>query len=96
MITHMRDAAIWTDLTSASVELGHECARHARRHGVGFLDALDHFGPVDGELMGPAWLEEQAGIRLAGTSRTRRAAARRDQGPESADVRPLPHPRSGR
>jgi 3-hydroxyisobutyrate dehydrogenase len=28
--------------------------------------ALDHYGPVDGELMGPAWLEEQAGTRLSG------------------------------
>lgn len=26
--------------------------------------ALRRFGPVDGELMGPAWLEEQAGLRL--------------------------------
>jgi 3-hydroxyisobutyrate dehydrogenase-like beta-hydroxyacid dehydrogenase len=26
--------------------------------------ALDHFGPIDGELLGPAWLEEQAGQRL--------------------------------
>jgi 3-hydroxyisobutyrate dehydrogenase len=26
--------------------------------------ALSHFGPVNGELMGPAWLEEQAGARL--------------------------------
>jgi 3-hydroxyisobutyrate dehydrogenase len=26
--------------------------------------ALSHFGPVAGELMGPAWLEEQAGTRL--------------------------------
>jgi 3-hydroxyisobutyrate dehydrogenase len=28
-------------------------------------NALDHFGPVDGELMGPALLEEQAGFRLS-------------------------------
>jgi 3-hydroxyisobutyrate dehydrogenase len=28
--------------------------------------ALDHFGPIDGELLGPAWLEEQAGSRLSG------------------------------
>jgi len=28
--------------------------------------ALRHFGPVDGELMGPALLEEQAGSRLSG------------------------------
>jgi 3-hydroxyisobutyrate dehydrogenase len=28
--------------------------------------ALHHYGPVDGELMGPAWLEEQAGTRLSG------------------------------
>ena len=28
--------------------------------------ALRHYGPVDGELMGPAWLEEQAGSRLRG------------------------------
>lgn len=27
-------------------------------------DALRRFGPVSGELMGPAWLEEQAGTRL--------------------------------
>jgi hypothetical protein len=27
--------------------------------------ALDRFGPVDGELMGPALLEEQAGFRLS-------------------------------
>jgi 3-hydroxyisobutyrate dehydrogenase len=27
--------------------------------------ALHHYGPVDGELMGPAWLEEQAGTRLS-------------------------------
>jgi hypothetical protein len=27
-------------------------------------DALRRFGPVNGELMGPAWLEEQAGTRL--------------------------------
>jgi 3-hydroxyisobutyrate dehydrogenase-like beta-hydroxyacid dehydrogenase len=27
-------------------------------------DALSHFGPVSGELMGPAWLEEQAGTQL--------------------------------
>jgi 3-hydroxyisobutyrate dehydrogenase len=26
--------------------------------------ALRHFGPIDGELLGPAWLEEQAGSRL--------------------------------
>ncbi|WP_257721493.1 NAD(P)-dependent oxidoreductase [Kibdelosporangium phytohabitans] len=26
--------------------------------------ALHHYGAVDGELMGPAWLEEQAGSRL--------------------------------
>jgi 3-hydroxyisobutyrate dehydrogenase-like beta-hydroxyacid dehydrogenase len=26
--------------------------------------ALSHFGPVSGELMGPAWLEEQAGTQL--------------------------------
>ena len=26
--------------------------------------ALNRFGPVDGELMGPAWLEEQAGFLL--------------------------------
>nr|WP_282971236.1 NAD-binding protein [Actinospica acidithermotolerans] len=57
--------------------------------------ALDHFGPVDGELMGPAWLEEQAGTRLADSSRARRATPRRDQGPESADVRPLPRPHGG-
>jgi 3-hydroxyisobutyrate dehydrogenase-like beta-hydroxyacid dehydrogenase len=27
-------------------------------------DALSRFGPVSGELMGPAWLEEQAGTQL--------------------------------
>jgi 3-hydroxyisobutyrate dehydrogenase len=27
--------------------------------------ALDHFGPINGELLGPAWLEEQAGARLS-------------------------------
>lgn len=26
--------------------------------------ALRRFGPVDGELMGPAWLEDEAGNRL--------------------------------
>ncbi|MEV6281968.1 NAD(P)-dependent oxidoreductase [Kribbella sp. NPDC051770] len=26
--------------------------------------ALDHFGPIDGELLGPAWLEHQAGSTL--------------------------------
>ena len=30
--------------------------------------ALARFGPVDGELMGPALLEEQAGFRLSGDS----------------------------
>ncbi len=28
--------------------------------------ALAHFGPINGELLGPAWLEEQAGSRLSG------------------------------
>jgi 3-hydroxyisobutyrate dehydrogenase len=30
--------------------------------------ALRHFGPVDGELMATAWLEEQAGAELRGDS----------------------------
>ena len=32
--------------------------------------ALERFGAVDGELMGPALLEEQAGFRLSGDSQT--------------------------
>lgn len=39
LLAHMGDGAVWVDLTSASIELGQECAREARTRGVGYLDA---------------------------------------------------------
>jgi 3-hydroxyisobutyrate dehydrogenase len=40
--------------------------------------ALRHYKPVHGELMGPAWLEEQAGFRLSDADES--AANRRPEG----------------
>jgi 3-hydroxyisobutyrate dehydrogenase-like beta-hydroxyacid dehydrogenase len=39
LLEHLADGALWIDLTSASLELGQECARAAEEHAVGYLDA---------------------------------------------------------
>jgi 3-hydroxyisobutyrate dehydrogenase-like beta-hydroxyacid dehydrogenase len=39
LLAQMGDRTTWVDLTSASFELGQDCARRARRHGVAYLDA---------------------------------------------------------
>ncbi|MEV4314999.1 NAD(P)-dependent oxidoreductase [Actinocrispum sp. NPDC049592] len=38
-LSTMEDGAVWIDMTSASVELGQQCARVAEVHGVAYLDA---------------------------------------------------------
>lgn len=38
-LEHMGGGAVWIDMTSASIEVGRQCARAARRFGVGYLDA---------------------------------------------------------
>ncbi|MFB9302740.1 NAD(P)-dependent oxidoreductase [Kibdelosporangium philippinense] len=39
LLSHMDEGSVWIDLTSASLELGEECARAARENGVAYLDA---------------------------------------------------------
>ena len=47
LLAHLRAGAIWIDLTSASVEVGRQCADAARAHGVAYLDA-----PIGGGVPG--------------------------------------------
>jgi 3-hydroxyisobutyrate dehydrogenase len=57
------------DQLRAVVELAAErevpYALSAAVHDV-YRDALERYGPVDGELLAVAWIEERAGVRLAG------------------------------
>lgn len=39
LLSHLPEGTVWVDLTSASFELGEECARAAADHGVSYLDA---------------------------------------------------------
>ena len=43
-------------------EVPHELSETVRR---AYRDALARYGPVDGELLPVAWLEERAGVRLS-------------------------------
>lgn len=61
LLSPMGDGAIWVDVTSASVELGRECARRARAHGVGYLDA-----PIGGGV--PAMCEGGVTLYVGGDS----------------------------
>jgi 3-hydroxyisobutyrate dehydrogenase len=68
MLTHMRDGAIWVDLTSASVELGRACGQQAEALGVGYLDA-----PVGGGI--PAMTEGSVTLYIGGRREVLDAAA---------------------
>jgi 3-hydroxyisobutyrate dehydrogenase-like beta-hydroxyacid dehydrogenase len=39
LLERLAEGTLWIDLTSASLELGQECARAAEEHAVGYLDA---------------------------------------------------------
>jgi 3-hydroxyisobutyrate dehydrogenase len=47
LLTHMGAETVWIDMTSASVEVGRQCADEARAHGVDYLDA-----PIGGGVAG--------------------------------------------
>ena len=67
LLSHMSPGAIWVDVTSASAELGRECALRAREYGVGYLDA-----PIGGGV--PAMREGAVTLYVGGDSEVLAAA----------------------
>lgn len=68
LIERMRSGAIWVDVTSASIELGRECALKALERGIGYLDA-----PIGGGVA--AMRDASVTLYVGGRRETLEAAA---------------------
>lgn len=59
LLSPLGEGAIWVDMTSASAELGRECAQRAHAHAIGYLDA-----PIGGGV--PAMREGAVTLYVGG------------------------------
>ena len=67
LLTHIEPGTTWIDMTSASVEVGRQCAAAAREHGVDYLDA-----PIGGGV--PGMRDGTVTLYVGGESRVLDAA----------------------